>query len=446
VVLGQNFDHTAADGSFTVSASPGAYTLGLNFDGGDGLPEFQLNGPTIDLTEGNVVQNITIPTATVNVTVLDSFGTPVPGATLDGQSANVSFTGYPGATFTGTIDGQGGSAGVGGVISYTSILGAGAISNYLNGPGGSPVVQVSIPAVTTDPTNTTVYLEPPGQAPAITSAATATSQTGSPLTVTITSTGTPVPALTETGPLPAGVTFTDNGDGTAILAGTAAGTYPITISASNGIGQPATQSFTLTVTPAPLTCTSTINGTHSTQRNVISGVTCLVNATQSGAVTVASGAALVVTNSTIKGTVTATSAASVELCGVTENGTLSVSGTTGDVTLGGTLPDGAACAADSIPSLITIGGTAGPVTVVGLTENGTLTLSGNSGGVVLNAIKLSGLTYVENNSGTVPITITANQVNGSLYCTGNTPAPNDNGTVNIVSGTATAQCAALAVR
>jgi hypothetical protein len=57
-------------------------------------------------------------------------------------------------------------------------------------------------------------------------------------------------SLTESGPLPAGVTFTDHGDGTAGLAGTpvpgSAGTYALTITATNAFGQD-TQSFTLTV-------------------------------------------------------------------------------------------------------------------------------------------------------------------------------------------------------
>jgi hypothetical protein len=66
-----------------------------------------------------------------------------------------------------------------------------------------------------------------------------------------TSGGFPIPSLSETGPLPSGVTFVDNNNGTATLSGTPAagsgGTYPITITASNGVAPDATQAFTLTV-------------------------------------------------------------------------------------------------------------------------------------------------------------------------------------------------------
>ncbi len=72
---------------------------------------------------------------------------------------------------------------------------------------------------------------------------------------TVTATGTPTPTLTETGALPSGVTFVNNGNGTATLSGTPAagtgGSYAITITANNGVGTPATQSLTLTVNQAP---------------------------------------------------------------------------------------------------------------------------------------------------------------------------------------------------
>ena len=56
------------------------------------------------------------------------------------------------------------------------------------------------------------------------------------------------------------MTFVNNGNGTATLAGTPAahgGTYPLTITASNGVGAPASQSFTLTVNQAPAITSAT---------------------------------------------------------------------------------------------------------------------------------------------------------------------------------------------
>jgi hypothetical protein len=42
--------------------------------------------------------------------------------------------------------------------------------------------------------------------------------------------------------------------------------------------------------------------------------------------------------------------------------------------------------------------------------------------------------------------VSGNTVTGSLYCTGNNPAPADNGSINTVSGTASDQCAGIAER
>ena len=88
------------------------------------------------------------------------------------------------------------------------------------------------------------------QAPAITSANGATFKVAVAGTTTVTRTGFPLPTLSVSGVLPAGVTFTP---GTGVLAGTPAtgtsGSYPLTFTASNGVGSNATQAFTLTVQP-----------------------------------------------------------------------------------------------------------------------------------------------------------------------------------------------------
>jgi LPXTG-site transpeptidase (sortase) family protein len=92
------------------------------------------------------------------------------------------------------------------------------------------------------------------QAPGITSANATSFSVGSAGSFTVTTSGYPTGAsmlITETGSLPAGVTFVDNGNGTATLSGTptagSAGTYPLTIKSSNGVSPEATQSFSLGV-------------------------------------------------------------------------------------------------------------------------------------------------------------------------------------------------------
>ena len=81
-----------------------------------------------------------------------------------------------------------------------------------------------------------------------------TAKTGTAYSKTITAVGSPTPTLAETGTLPAGITFTDNGDGTATLAGTpaanAGGSYSITITATNTLGS-SSETFTLKVDQPP---------------------------------------------------------------------------------------------------------------------------------------------------------------------------------------------------
>jgi DNA-binding beta-propeller fold protein YncE len=88
------------------------------------------------------------------------------------------------------------------------------------------------------------------RAPAIQKIPTIRTRAGAALRLTIRATGYPAPALAESGPLPGGLTFTGNGNGTATIAGTLAagsdGRYPVTIIATNTEGT-ATQSFTIVV-------------------------------------------------------------------------------------------------------------------------------------------------------------------------------------------------------
>jgi hypothetical protein len=78
----------------------------------------------------------------------------------------------------------------------------------------------------------------------------AVAHVGVPVSITIRTRGYPAPAITETGALPAGLQFTDNGNGTATVSGTATGPVGstiITIATDNGLGPPGMGTLKLVV-------------------------------------------------------------------------------------------------------------------------------------------------------------------------------------------------------
>jgi hypothetical protein len=174
----------------------------------------------------------------------------------------VTASGFPAATITET-----GSLPVGLTLSYAGVL------------SGTPLVAsaTSFPITITAANGTgpvatqsfTVSLTIPPAAPSIVSANSTTFTVGSAGTFTAYATGYPVPTFSEAGTLPNGVTFQSSTEDTldssyVVLSGTPSagtgGSYPITITATNGVGAPATQSFTLTVrTVFQITTTSLPN-------------------------------------------------------------------------------------------------------------------------------------------------------------------------------------------
>jgi len=159
-----------------------------------------------------------------------------------------------------------------------SDLSAGSIYNSnenstRDNPGGA--IKFAVPTVANgkvyvgEAGKLSVYGELSAGAPSITSANSTTFTVGTDGNFTVMATGTPAPSLTETGALPSGVTFVDNGNGTGTLSGTPAsgtsGTYSLTFTASNGVGAAANQAFTLTVNTAQTgpTITSASNTTFT---------------------------------------------------------------------------------------------------------------------------------------------------------------------------------------
>jgi large repetitive protein len=114
-----------------------------------------------------------------------------------------------------------------------------------------PTIKVKFGSGSTAVTLTQVVTLFVFQAPTITNRRIHKAHVGVAYSATVKTKGYPEPTISQSGGLPDGMTFTDNGNGTATLAGTpepgSAGTYGIKILASNRQGNPATKNFSLVV-------------------------------------------------------------------------------------------------------------------------------------------------------------------------------------------------------
>ncbi len=121
------------------------------------------------------------------------------------------------------------------------------------GPQTGGVYTVTFMATSSDGTTKQTFQLTVDQAPAFTSASAVTATTGTSFKFKVKTSGYPAATLSESGPLPSGVTFKPKKGGKAVITGTPAsgsqGTYEITLNASNGVASGASQTFTLTVDP-----------------------------------------------------------------------------------------------------------------------------------------------------------------------------------------------------
>jgi type II secretory pathway pseudopilin PulG len=168
--------------------------------------------------------------------------------TLGSPDATISASGLPAGVTLGTSS-------FGGALLSTSAVAAGTYPNivFTATNGNSP-----------DATQHFTLVVNAG--PAITSANSTTFAVGSPGSFTVTTTGTPTAVVAGSGALPSGVTFVAHPDGTATLSGTPAagtlGSYPIMITATNGIGAQATQTLTLVVATTAFTSANSASIVH----------------------------------------------------------------------------------------------------------------------------------------------------------------------------------------
>jgi CSLREA domain-containing protein len=250
-----------SSGSFTVTTAAGAYptpttvetgTLpsGVIFSGG------VLSGTPAAGTGGSYPLTITAMNGTTNATQSFTLNVDQAPAITSASSTNftvgtsgsfsVTATGFPAPTFseTGTLP-SGVTISSAGTLSGTPAAGTGGSYSLTitasNGVGSNSIQ------------NFTLYIDQP---PAIISAGSATFTVGTAGSATVTTTGYPAPTIIASGgALPGGVGYGYNGNGTATISGTpiagSGGVYSFTLTASNGVGSNATQTFTLTVDQAP---------------------------------------------------------------------------------------------------------------------------------------------------------------------------------------------------
>ena len=252
--------HQAGAAAVTTTGSPvpaitetGGLPAGLSFsDNGNGTALLSGAGTATGTTNiGIKASNGISPDATQTFSVI--VGQAPAFSSADSATATTgsafSFTvkagGYPAPSW--------GESNLPPGISFTDNKdGTASLSGTPATPGTYPVPLAATNAYGSVQQTLTITVQ---QAPAITSAGSATFTAGTQGSFSVLTTGSPTAAITESGALPSGVTFTDNGNGTAALAGTpaagASGSYPITIKAANGVSPDATQSFQLSVDAAP---------------------------------------------------------------------------------------------------------------------------------------------------------------------------------------------------
>ena len=222
------------DGTATLQGTPATGTGGVYpivIKGTNGTPPDGSLNFTLTVNEA--------PTVTGPASATFTVGTA-------SSSGEFTTTGFPAATLSAS-----------GLPAGLNVVSTGAgkakiTGTPANGTGGEYDVTVTATNGVGSDATTMIHIVV-HEAPELTGPSAARFVTGSFSTIGFSADGYPQASVTESGALPAGITFVDNGNGTATLSGTAAtgtdGTYNVTITASNGINPNAVIHLVLTVVP-----------------------------------------------------------------------------------------------------------------------------------------------------------------------------------------------------
>lgn len=222
------------NGTATLSGTPGANTAGdyaLTFTATNGIGSDFVQSFKLSINQAPSITSTSAATLIVGTSapfMVMTTGNPIPSIKLTGAALPAGVTFVDNLNGTGALSGTAAS-GTGGTyaLTFTAANGVGtnAVQNF--------VLTVK-------------------QAPTFTSAATTSFTLGSAGTFPLTTSGSPTPAITlGSATLPAGISFVDKGNGTGTLSGTPApgnaGSFVLTFTAANGVGENAVQNFTLLI-------------------------------------------------------------------------------------------------------------------------------------------------------------------------------------------------------
>ena len=231
ITFTDNGNGTATLAGTSTAGTGGSYPITITATNASGTATQTFTLTNAEAPSITSATSATFTTTVVNTLTVSTTGYPAPTLTETGALP-------PGVTFTDNANGTATLAGTppaGTQGSYPLTFSA------TNASGSTATLAFTL----------TVN---PATAPAITSSSTGDFTLNQAGAVAVTTTGSPTPSINDGGAtLPAGLSFVDNGNGTALLSGTptATGTTTLTITAANGISPNATQTFTVVVGQAP---------------------------------------------------------------------------------------------------------------------------------------------------------------------------------------------------
>jgi hypothetical protein len=249
----------SADNVNCTGASAGAW-YDSTTDPQTNLPIGCLNGYLTNITFN--FGHVSLPNSVIYGIAYNTsdYGSPAYGeatachATTEGcgyDSLNIALSNEPGAPSVGTDSNNGTiywDTGYAGFYCDGGTDGSGIFRNDSPEPGDGCWTVGATPDVAPYYIPAVQFNAVTSPSPSFTSGTSTTATHGVHFSFTVSTTGIPIPVLTESKKLPAGVTFHNNGNGTGTLAGTATTvkTYPIKFKATSSTGK-ATQYFTLVI-------------------------------------------------------------------------------------------------------------------------------------------------------------------------------------------------------